>query len=165
MAVVAREYTDEQTGREVVEYESGAVQDKLSGKLVSSTKPLITADNARDMVARRIAKAQQQVRKNIVEATNRANWPGKRGLPIKASSSAEAVGIAAGVLWETGVLDPDARLADRVKAFESVSKAGQLMADTKQSQAQPTAPGSVLDVDALERTVAALEQARRVVSE
>lgn len=133
MAAVTREYIDEQ-GRALREYDNGNVTDQRTGRLVAGThKPVFTPDNARDYVARRQAKAQAAMRQRIIEATEASGLPGTGGLPISAKSSADALGIAAGVLWEQGVLNPDARLIDRVKAFDTIGKASGLLADPKQA--------------------------------
>ena len=159
-SAIVRQYTDEH-GRALVEYESGAIKEQTTGLLVGSKKPLISADNAREMVARRQAKAAAAARQGIINAVNAANYPGASGLPVKVSSSSAAVGLATQVLWETGVLNPDERLSDRVKAFESTLKVAQLANDSKQQPA-PDGARVTMDMDAgtAERVILALARMR-----
>lgn len=143
MAVVTREYTDE-NGRQLVEYESGIIKEKGTGYMVKP-KPVFTSDNAAAMVARRVAKSERAMRDAILATTQaHADEIAKREskLPVKLSGSSQAVGIAAGVLWEK-VLNPgkNDRLIDQVRTFESLTKTAKLVDD-------PKAPASVTNEQA-----------------
>ena len=162
-SAIVRQYTDEH-GRALVEYESGVVVDAETRRIAGTNgrlKTSISADNAREMVARRQAKAAAAARQGIVDAVNSANWPGKGGLPVKVSSSSAAVGLATQVLWETGVLNPDERLSDRVKAFESTLRVANLVSDSKQSAPVDGARVTMdMDADTAERVILALARMR-----
>jgi hypothetical protein len=67
------------------------------------------------------------MREAIVEATVRTGH-------IATRTSAQAVGIAAGALWAEGVMNPEARLIDRVKAFDTIGKATGLLFDPRAQQ-------------------------------
>lgn len=127
---MTREYTDEQ-GRTLREYDNGNVHDASNGRIV---KAVLSHDRARSIVGQRIAKSQSAMRKAIIEATEASGLPGMGGVPLTATSASHAVGIAAGVLWEQGVLNPDARLIDRVKAWDVLGKAAGLLDDPRAPQ-------------------------------
>ena len=126
MAIVVREYTDEQSGVTVVEYDSGMTKNKANGHIIRP-KPVISSDNAHAMLAARQAKSQRAIREGLIAAAARTGH-------IDIRTSSRAVGIAAEALWAEGVMNPDARLIDRVKAFDTIGKAAGLLFDPRAQQ-------------------------------
>ncbi len=144
MAVVTREYTE--GDRVLVEYESGTVADKATGRIVSS-KPVFTSDNARAMVALRTQKAAAAARRAMIEATNASGMPGAGGLPVSVKSSIEAFAVGVGVLWEQGVMNPDARLDHRTKALHEIGLITEMIAP-KQTAAESVSPAQAAQIGA-----------------
>ena len=109
--------TIERDGDQIAIYDNGMQRNVTKGKLIHGpTSTLITKENARAIAQKRQEKAARLLRKQIRDAT-------AENLQISMKSSAEAIAVTGGMLWQDVVLNKDSYDRDRIEAF---TKLGQI---------------------------------------
>jgi hypothetical protein len=158
--VVVEEYTDETTGHVMRRYETGVIYDMTIGKIHKSPDPeyrgIQSSEQASLIRRKHIENTRNEIHRAIVlksleSGFNYVNTPD------------EAVGAAAGELWAL-VLNPKTKARDRREIWESISRAGRLIADARTKDDDDPEPRQVLDVGALRATIDELIRAKQELS-
>ena len=158
--VVVEEYTDETTGHIMRRYETGVIYDMTLHRVHRSPDPeyrgIQSSEQASQMRRKHIETTRNEiykaiVRKSLESGFNYVNTPD------------EAVGAAAGELWALA-LDPKVKPRDRREIWESVSRAGRLIADARTKDDDDPEPAQVLDVSALRATIDELIRAKQLLN-
>ncbi len=109
--------------------ENGIILRDKQGKFVKGTQPgtMITKDNAAEMSKRRKLKAQAILRQQIKDKWNDTAPPGEQ-----ISTSAEAIGMTGGMLYEQIVLNSEAYPRDRLETYKAIGLQADILTDTRE---------------------------------
>lgn len=99
---------------------------------------IITSENTAEYRRKRREKAAALIRRQIIEANNDPN-----SNMTQVISAAGGVANAAGALWSETVLNPDAYPRDRLDAWERISKAADVLSDSKQAEQTSITPAQL----------------------
>jgi hypothetical protein len=114
-------------GETINVYESGAHYNVTRKHLVKAPEhALITPERSRELREIRAAKAARLLRAQIRHSTSEK-------LGIKMNSTAEAVAVSGGMLWDEIVLNPEAYPRDRVLAFKELAEVAEMTNNSKRT--------------------------------
>jgi hypothetical protein len=158
--VVVEEYTDETTGHVMRRYETGVIYDMTLHRMHKSPDPeyrgIQTSEDATRLRQKHIDTTRNEIYKAIVRKSVESGFN-------YVDTPDAAVGAVAGELWALA-LNPKVKPRDRREIWESISRAGRLIADARTKDDDDPEPRQVLDVGALRATIDELIRAKQELS-